>query len=87
MIAPTRKVLGTLRAYGLNNEITIIPSGISLSQHQKRLTAAERSEKRRSLGIGDDQTVLLNLGRLGTEKKLTMPIKANRSSLLPCAPC
>lgn len=70
VIAPTCKVENTLRGYGLHNPISVVPSGISLEQHRGSLPADQRRDRRRSLGIGDRQTVLLNLGRLGTEKNL-----------------
>ncbi|MBQ8208331.1 MAG: glycosyltransferase family 4 protein [Clostridia bacterium] len=70
VIAPTSKVEDALRSYGLRNDISIVPSGISLEQHKKRLSAEERSQKRKALGIEDHHTVLINLGRLGTEKNL-----------------
>lgn len=70
VIAPTSKVEDALRGYGLRNSIAVIPSGISLEQHKKRISPKERKAKRAALGISDDTTVLLNLGRLGTEKNL-----------------
>lgn len=70
VIAPTQKVKRALYSYGVNKPIHVIPSGISLEQHKVRLAPSERMEKRRSLGVADDATVLLNLGRLGTEKNL-----------------
>jgi len=70
VIAPTHKVEHSLLNYGVKNKISVVPSGISLEQHQKRLTEEERRAKRASLGISDDQKVLLYLGRLGTEKNL-----------------
>jgi len=70
VIAPTRKVENTLQGYGLKSHIEIVPSGISLEQHRQRLDPAVRQEKRRALGIADDDLVLLNLGRLGGEKNL-----------------
>lgn len=70
IIAPTQKVENTLLGYGLRSPIEIVPSGISLEQHQQRLDPQERLEKRRSLGIADTHQVLLNLGRLGGEKNL-----------------
>ena len=70
VIAPTSKVEDALRGYKLDNTICVVPSGISLEQHKKRLTEEERLAKRHELGIEDDQLVLLNLGRLGTEKNL-----------------
>ena len=70
VIAPTQKVENTLQGYGLTSPIAVVPSGISLEQHRQRLDSETRREKRRSLGIGDDDLVLLNLGRLGGEKNL-----------------
>lgn len=70
VIVPSYKVEDALLEYGLYNTICVVPSGISLEQHRQRITAEERREKRHELGISDDQTVFLNLGRLGTEKNL-----------------
>ena len=70
VIAPTRKVENTLQGYGLKNKIEIVPSGISLDQHKIRITEEQRIKKRTSLGIDNDDTVLINLGRLGTEKNI-----------------
>jgi len=71
IIAPTTKVEAVLRKYGMHNPVHVIPSGIALEQHKQRITPEERRQKRKDLGIGDDALVLLNLGRLGTEKNLT----------------
>lgn len=70
VIAPTSKVEDALRGYGLRNAISVVPSGISLEQHKKRLAPEKRKAKRLALGIRKGETVLLNLGRLGTEKNL-----------------
>ena len=70
VVAPTHKVEQTLRGYGMKNDISVVPSGIKLEQHKIRITEQERLAKRRELGISDDKTVLINLGRLGTEKNL-----------------
>lgn len=70
IIVPTPKVEDTLLGYDMHQTICVVPSGISLEQHKKRLCDEERTQKRRALGIADDQVVLLNLGRLGTEKNL-----------------
>jgi len=70
IVAPTQKVESVLKGYGLRNHICVVPSGIALDQHKTRITPEQRSEKRRALGIPEDHTVLLNLGRLGTEKNL-----------------
>lgn len=70
VIAPTRKVERALRDYGLRNPISVVPSGICLEQHQRRISEQHRRTRREELGIGDEELVLLNLGRLGTEKNL-----------------
>lgn len=70
VIVPSYKVENALHGYGMYNTICVVPSGISLEQHRKRITPEQRLEKRRSLGIADDRIVLLNLGRLGTEKNV-----------------
>ena len=71
IVAPTAKVETVLKKYGLHNPIHVVPSGIALAQHKQRISPQERSERRQALGIPDDALVLLNLGRLGTEKNLT----------------
>ncbi len=70
VIAPTSKVENALRDYGVKAKIQVVPSGISLEQHHYRVSEQERLEKRRELGIPENHQVLLNLGRLGTEKNL-----------------
>ncbi len=71
IVAPTQKVETVLRSYGIRNPIHVVPSGIALDQHQLRISPEERSRRRRELGIPEDHLVLLNLGRLGTEKNLS----------------
>lgn len=70
IVAPTYKVEESLNRYGIHGKIHVVPTGISLEQHQKRLSPEARLEKRRELGIADDETVLLNLGRLAPEKNV-----------------
>lgn len=70
VIVPTIKIEQNLKGYGLIKPIKVIPSGISLEQHRKRITAEARRIMRAELGISDEQTVLIYLGRLGTEKNL-----------------
>ena len=71
IVAPTQKVETTLKNYGVRNAIHVIPSGIALEQHKERITEQERRNRRSALGIPEEHTVLLNLGRLGTEKNLS----------------
>lgn len=71
VVAPTQKVEAVLKNYGVRNPIHVVPSGIALEQHKERSSEEERQEKRNALGIPADHIVLLNLGRLGTEKNLS----------------
>ena len=71
VVAPTPKVENVLKNYGLRIPIHVVPSGIALEQHKQRITEEERKRRRSALGIPEDALVLLNLGRLGTEKNLT----------------
>ncbi len=68
VVAPTQKVEAVLKNYGVSNTIHVVPSGIALEQHKERISEEERRAKRSALGIPEDHIVLLNLGRLGTEK-------------------
>ncbi len=70
IIAPTEKVLASLVKMGIDTDISVIPSGISLSQHKIRLSPEKRREKRAEYGITDSNRVLINLGRLGEEKNV-----------------
>ncbi len=70
IIAPTRKVENVLRGYGITVPIRVVPSGICLEQHKIRFSSEVRAERRAELGIGPDTFVLVNIGRLGNEKKL-----------------
>ena len=81
VIAPTSKVEDALRGYGITTDIQVVPSGISLEQHHYRLSEQERAVKRRELGIPENHNVLLNLGRLGTEKNLGELLKFFAKSL------
>ncbi len=75
VIAPTRKVEASLQSYGMKNDIEVIPTGISIDQHKNRMDEKERLEKRRALGFADDDIIMLNLGRLGTEKNIDELLK------------
>ncbi len=70
IIAPTRKVEDVLRSYGLQVPISVVPSGIRLEQHERRLSPEEKAQGRSALGIHPDAPVLISVGRVGNEKKL-----------------
>ena len=81
VVAPTQKVEAVLRNYGVHNPIHVVPSGIALEQHKERISEQERAQRRKALGIPEDHKVLLNLGRLGTEKNLGELIELFRIAL------
>ena len=70
VIAPTRKVENTLRDYGVDAPISVVPSGIRLEQHSGKMDCDTRAEGRAKLGFAPEDLVLLNIGRLGNEKNL-----------------
>lgn len=70
VIAPTRKVEGVLRDYGLRVPIFVIPSGIRLEQHRHSMTPKWRVKRRAALGFTPQMQVLVSVGRVGHEKNL-----------------
>lgn len=75
IIAPTRKVEERLREYGIEVPIAVVPSGIRLEQHEMRFDEQQRTEGRKALGIEETDKVLVNIGRLGTEKRVDELLK------------
>ena len=65
IIAPTEKTAALLRGYGVQCPLYVVPTGIAMPQGG---SPAEARRLRESLGISEDQTVLLYLGRLAKEK-------------------
>ncbi len=70
VIAPTEKVRTVLLGYGVTSPIEVIPSGIELSRHREGISPEVRLQGRAEWGLTASDCVLLNLGRLGTEKNL-----------------
>ena len=70
VIVPTTKVKNALLNLGVKNELSIVPSGICLDQHKLPVTKDQLVEKKRELGIPEGNFVMINLGRMATEKKV-----------------
>jgi 1,2-diacylglycerol 3-alpha-glucosyltransferase len=70
VIAPSIKTSTVLNDYGIKQNISIIPSGIALEQHQQYSTIEEIQELRYKYRIAENAFVLLSLGRLGPEKNI-----------------
>ena len=76
VVAPSKRVLDTLRSYGIEVPIRIIPTGINLRVYQKQDSPEEISALRAKYGYEDDTPVLLSLSRLAYEKNIHALIDA-----------
>ncbi|MDO1605943.1 glycosyltransferase family 4 protein [Lactobacillus sp. YT155] len=72
-IAPSEQVREVLQRYKIKTPISIIPTGVDLSEFTKPV---ETKKLRASLGIEEDAPVILSLSRIAMEKKIEMTIKA-----------
>jgi len=70
VIVPTEKVKNRHIENGVRCEFNVIPSGIDLERHKQRISSEERNEIRQRYGISEDKTVLINLGRIASEKNI-----------------
>ncbi|MCR4739947.1 MAG: glycosyltransferase [Lachnospiraceae bacterium] len=67
---PSYKAKGFSCLHTLRDQLTVIPNGIELEKFRKSLTEDERREFRNSLGIGEDERVLVSVTRLSKEKNI-----------------
>lgn len=70
VIAPTEKVKNALISYGVNTDISVVPTGIDIIKFSKVVTNEERNELRRRYNLSSDDNVLLYLGRIAKEKNI-----------------
>lgn len=70
IIAPTNKVKESLESYGLNNNIKIIPTGISLNRFIQTVPKEEIEEIKKRHKIPFDKKIIMTVGRLGAEKNI-----------------
>lgn len=70
VVAPTQKVRSLLQSYGVPGDIQVVPTGVDLSQFQAELPAERRLLLRKSLGLAEEDRVLVSVGRLAKEKNL-----------------
>lgn len=70
VIVPTEKVRGILNRYDVKTAIYTVPSGIDLTRFQRVDHTQVRQELRSRYGIGEEEFVLLSLGRLAKEKNI-----------------
>lgn len=76
VIAPSDRVLDTMRSYHVTAPIRVIPTGINLRVYRQRDSAAQVHELRHHYGYADDTPVLLSLSRLAYEKNINALITA-----------
>ncbi len=70
VIAPTDKVKNMLRGYGVNRNITVVPTGIDLHRFDPARDEAGLRQLRERIGIPDGNKVVITVGRLAKEKNL-----------------
>ncbi len=71
VIVPTDKTLNVLHSYGVHVPIRVIPTGIDLHRFYKaKDDLVERQKMRKRYGIGDDDRLLLYVGRISQEKQI-----------------
>ena len=67
IIAPTGKVKGLLAGYRLHTPVYTVPTGIDLGAFCPA-APGDKPALRRALGLPEDRTVLVSIGRLAAEK-------------------
>ena len=70
LIVPTEKVAELMRHYGVKPDINVIPTGIDLERFQTADTEGRKAKLKASLGIPQENKVVLYLGRVSEEKKI-----------------
>lgn len=82
VIVPTNKVKDLLLSYGVNRDISVIPTGISLDKFSDDGCDLEKTKIIRSeLKIAEDDKVLINIGRISEEKSIDEILLAMKSYL------
>ena len=72
LIVPTKKTYDLFKEkYKYDRNVHIIPTGIEIDRfYKENLDMSKVKEKRKELGIKDDEIVILYLGRIGSEKSI-----------------
>lgn len=70
VVAPTGKVEKTLRDYGVDLPVYVIPTGLAMDKFGKSVSEEEKRDLRRKLGISEDKKIIATIGRIGLEKNL-----------------
>lgn len=83
LIVPTKKTYDLFKEkYGYARSVHIVPTGIDVEKfYQEKNNQKKALEIRRSLGIKDDEFVILFVGRMGNEKSVDFLIENHKSIL------
>ncbi|MBD7895323.1 glycosyltransferase family 4 protein [Limosilactobacillus sp. Sa3CUN2] len=76
VVAPSERVLETMRAYKVDAPIRIIPTGINLRVYGQRDSVEAKNKLRAKWGYQPDTPLLLSLSRLAFEKNIHTLIEA-----------
>lgn len=71
VIAPSPRVANLLTRYGVEIPMRVIPTGVDLGA----VSQGEKIDLRKKLGISEDTPVMLTLGRVAAEKKISHILK------------
>jgi 1,2-diacylglycerol 3-alpha-glucosyltransferase len=72
VIAPSLGLKRVLETIGVDAPIEVIPNGVDLEPYRRPVQAIPRAQ----LGVGDDDVLLIYVGRLGPEKNLTFLLRS-----------
>ncbi|HJD41037.1 MAG TPA: glycosyltransferase family 4 protein [Candidatus Blautia stercoripullorum] len=70
VIVPTKKVENILKKYGVEEPVSVMPTGIDLGRFKEQITLEEKNKVKKCLGIPLENKVLVSVGRLAKEKNL-----------------
>jgi len=83
LIAPSRKVMEYLRSIGIDDYISIVPTGIDLDRFKKgNVDQMKVMALRKELKIKDSTKVILSLGRIAKEKSIDVCLRGYAKYLL-----
>lgn len=76
LIAPSSKVKDYLRSIGIDDYVSVVPTGIDFARFKKEnVDQKELSALRASLGIQESTKVVLSLGRIAKEKSIDVCLR------------
>lgn len=74
IIAPTKKTLLALKAYGVKKPIEVIPTGIDLDQFKKEIDEKIITDLKNKYKISNNDYIVLYVGRVAKEKNIEVLI-------------